>query len=174
MKRILSKGPRRGRRGFSLIEIMISAAVLGIGLAGVVQLHFTSVRGLASGRSITLASEIATQRAEFLAGREIDVLALPNCPRGTGNTPDCRLSVQAFAPTKSCTTWLAGSEVPLPTGADMPSELNMGYRRDVVVEAHPDTLNHNGSFLAIVSVCWRDAKGKIQQIQSQRLLVPGI
>jgi prepilin-type N-terminal cleavage/methylation domain-containing protein len=165
---------QRGRRGFSLIEVMISAGVLGIGLAGVIQLHVSSVRGLASGRSISLAGEIASQRVEFIGGRDIDVASLPTCPRGASGVVDCRANKGNFTATKTCSTWLAESDVPTPAGLEIPSEPNVGYRRDLVIEAHPDTLNHNGSFLAIVSVCWRDSSGNVQQIQSQRLLIPGI
>ena len=162
----------RAQAGFSLIEGMISAAVLSVGLLGVVELHRTSIRGLATGRALTVASQIAVQRAEQIGGREVDVLSLPNCPTAS-DTVGCKLSRKAFASPKTCTAWLSDSDVPTPAGVDFPSSANVGYRRDIVIEAHPDTNNHNGSFLATISVCWVDAKGYVQELRSQKLLVPG-
>jgi prepilin-type N-terminal cleavage/methylation domain-containing protein len=160
------------RRGFSLIEVMISGAVLSIGLLGVVELHRSSVRGLARGRAITVAGQIVAQRAEQLAGPAPDALTLPACPRA-GGVLGCRLSSSAFATSKTCTAWLLDSDVPSATGVDVPSTPDVGYRRDVVIEAHPDTTNHQGSFLATISVCWLDTQGKVQELQAQKLLVPG-
>lgn len=158
------------RRGFSLIEVMIASAVLAIGLLGIVELHRSSIRGLSRGRSMTVANEIIDQRAELITGRDPAVLlTCPTAADGAG----CRANSTSFTAAKPCTAWLMESDVPTPAGADVPSSTDIGFRRDVVIQAHPDTTNHSGSFLAIVSVCWRDPQGQIQQLQRQRLLVPG-
>src|SRR5262245_16850054 len=169
----MRKNAARGRRGFSLIEAMVSAAVLGIGLLGVVELHRSSVRGLAIGRSITVASQIASQRAELIAGREADALNLPSCPVAADNNVGCKATRDAFAADKTCTAWLLESDVPTPAGADVANAPNQGFRRDIVITPHPDTINHAGSFVATISVCWRDQKNFVQELRQQKLLVPG-
>lgn len=169
----MRKNAARSRRGFSLVEAMISAAVLGIGLMGVVELHRSSVRGLSIGRSVTVASQIAGQRAELIAGREADALNLPNCPVAADSLVGCKASRDAFATSKTCTAWMLESDVPTPAGVDVTSAPNQGFRRDIVISPHPDTINHAGSFVATISVCWRDQKNFVQELRQQKLLVPG-
>lgn len=162
---------QNSRRGFTLIEVMIAGAVLSIGLLGILELHRSSIRGLSRGRSMTVANEIIDQRAELITGRDPAVLlTCPTASDGAG----CRATRTTFTASKPCTAWLLESDVPTPAGADVPSSTDLGYRRDIVIQAHPDTTNHPGSYLAIVSVCWRDSQGQIQQLQRQRLLVPGV
>jgi hypothetical protein len=36
--------------------------------------------------------------------------------------------------------------------------------------AHPDGLNHPTSFLATVSVCWADSRGRLRMVQTSRVL----
>jgi len=58
------RGARRGRAGFTLIEVMIAMTVLSLGLFAVIQLQVVSVRGNAYARERTEAYEIALGVAE--------------------------------------------------------------------------------------------------------------
>ncbi|MEL6188976.1 MAG: prepilin-type N-terminal cleavage/methylation domain-containing protein, partial [Myxococcota bacterium] len=62
----MSKG-HSSRRGFSLVEAMISATVLGIALVGLVQMHTTSVQRTVESEKVGRATEIARQIADRTA-----------------------------------------------------------------------------------------------------------
>jgi len=62
-------GPRRRaarERGFTLVEIIVAAAVIGVGLVGVVAGFLHAVGGLEAGRQQTTAVFLAEQRMEHL------------------------------------------------------------------------------------------------------------
>ena len=63
--------PRQGQRGFTLIEIMISMALLVIGLLGVIALHATTVKGNRMSRELERARVYAQQLMEDLRGQTI-------------------------------------------------------------------------------------------------------
>lgn len=147
----------------------MSSGILGIGLTGLVDLHTSSMRGVKQGTTITIASAIANQRAELVATQEPDAAILPSCPPSL--PIGCRSTVSTFAPTKPCTVQVSSPDVPLPTGV---APANSGeYRMDTVIGAHPDAVNHIGSLLVTVSVCWSDVAGNVHEFQTSRLLVPG-
>ncbi len=55
-----------GETGFTLIEIIVAAAVIGVGLVGVVAGFLHAVGGLETGRQQTTAAFLAEQRMEEL------------------------------------------------------------------------------------------------------------
>ena len=57
---------RRGTTGFTLVEILIAAAVIGLGLVGVAAGFLHAVGGLEAGRQQTTAAFLAEQRIEQL------------------------------------------------------------------------------------------------------------
>jgi prepilin-type N-terminal cleavage/methylation domain-containing protein len=57
---------RRGATGFTLVEILIAAAVIGLGLVGVAAGFLHAVGGLEAGRQQTTAAFLAEQRIEQL------------------------------------------------------------------------------------------------------------
>lgn len=57
---------RRGASGFTLVEILIAAAVIGLGLVGVAAGFLHAVGGLEAGRQQTTAAFLAEQRIEQL------------------------------------------------------------------------------------------------------------
>ena len=57
---------RRGTSGFTLVEILIAAAVIGLGLVGVAAGFLHAVGGLEAGRQQTTAAFLAEQRIEQL------------------------------------------------------------------------------------------------------------
>ena len=56
----------RGKRGFSLIEVMIGIIFLAIGLLAVAGMQATSVRGNFFSSNVMLATYVAQDRLEFL------------------------------------------------------------------------------------------------------------
>ena len=70
-KRLRSRLPsgsrhHRGETGFTLVEILIAAAVIGLGLIGVAAGFVHAVSGLEAGRQQTTATFLAEQRIEQL------------------------------------------------------------------------------------------------------------
>ncbi len=82
----------RAERGFTLIEIMVSMALLVIGLLGVIALHATTVKGNRMSRELERARVFATQTMEDLRGRSmtdvesIATAGLPDVTTGDGVT----------------------------------------------------------------------------------------
>lgn len=161
-----------GERGFSMVETMVSTGVLGIGLAALIRLTGTTADSLADNRHHAEAHRIAQQRLEQLATQRPDVLLLPTCPL-SGAALGCREDRTRLTATKACTTWVDGPALPSATGSPAPTNpTERGYRLDVVIGPHPDTVHQANAFLATVSVCWEEA-GRVEEVQLARLLVPG-
>src|SRR5688572_17810828 len=54
------------RRGFSLIEVMMTSLILGVGVVGLASMYTSSARGVGSSRHRETATQIAVQRIERL------------------------------------------------------------------------------------------------------------
>lgn len=77
--------PRRGARGFTIIEVMMAAAILVVGFMGMIQALTIGSEMMATARRQTLANQMITQEIEKL--RLTDWSSLP--PSGTSSlTPD--------------------------------------------------------------------------------------
>lgn len=164
--------PSSGRSGFSFVEVLVSCALLGIGLLGLVDLHMSSLRGLGRGRFATGAKEVATQRGEHLATQAADLATMPSCPAG-GGPVGCFQDRNNLAPAKTCTQWLGDPDVPTPSGASIAGAGPRQFRMDTVIGPHPDATNHAAALLVTVSVCWTDESGIVEQVQARRMIVPG-
>lgn len=68
-----------GQRGFTLLEIMVSMALLVIGMLGIIAMHATAVKGNRMSRQLGRARVIAGQVMEDLRGKDLATL-------GTGGT----------------------------------------------------------------------------------------
>ena len=72
----MTQGKRSHRHkhasGFSILEAMVSAGILGIGLLGLVKLHVTSMDGLSRSFQITTGAEVARQVAEEIASQQTE------------------------------------------------------------------------------------------------------
>lgn len=120
----------RGAAGFTLVETLIAAAVIGLGLVGVAAGFLHAVGGLESGRQQTTATFLAVQRIEQLKAG-----ALNNFPDvTTANYPD-----EAYGSVSS-------------NGNTMAS-----YRRTVTIVDAPGGLGHTK--LAEVTVFYRPVVG---------------
>lgn len=152
------------RRGFSLLEVMISAAVLGVGVLAGVRLFTTGVEGNAWTRSRSTATTMAIQRLEQLGTRGVDLL-----PAGCTGPVGCKAGQQELAPPVPCTQQVDEMNVDVSV-----SEPNGKYRVDTVVEPHPDGGRQLGARVVTVSVCWQDPDGSVHEAQLDRLFVPNI
>ncbi len=56
----------RGSAGFTLVELLVSVALAGIGFLGLAALHANALRTSAVGRDTTVATALATQEIETL------------------------------------------------------------------------------------------------------------
>ena len=180
---------RRSRAsGFSLIEAMVAAAILGFALVGLVQLHKSSMRGTARATNLGRASEVARQLAETAASQ--DFTQLPNCAPGAGPAggqlpappAGCRATVEpsgVFAGVKpgSCTFYVDAAAVPsVDPGLNNDAAVNpqLRYRVDTAISQHPDTNNYPDTAVVTVWVCWLDEGGLVREISTSRLVTQGL
>lgn len=162
---------RASARGFTLVEVLISAVLLGIGVMALAELHASSIRGVKEGASITAATQIATQVMETLSAQAADDMVLPVCPNNGAR--GCRANDRDLEPPKACTSWLATAEVPDPNGDSQTGATGEGYRVDTVIEVHPSVADFPNAVLITTSVCWMDRTGGVHELQTQRVLSPG-
>jgi prepilin-type N-terminal cleavage/methylation domain-containing protein len=179
---------RPGQAGFSLIEAMVAAAILGLALVGLVQLHKTSMRGTVQATNTGRAAEVARQLAESAASQEY--AQLPACPPGAGPAggqlppapAGCRATlgpsaVYAAAKPGQCTYYVDGAAVPTVDPAastDAAVNPNLRYRVDTAVSQHPDTNNYPDTALVTIWVCWLDEGGQIRELTTSRLVTLGL
>jgi type IV pilus assembly protein PilV len=75
------RGPRRGERGFTVIEVLIALLVLLAGMAGILSLQMTSVQATGFSRHATEASILAEDKIEWLRTQPLATLV-------SGSEPD--------------------------------------------------------------------------------------
>jgi prepilin-type N-terminal cleavage/methylation domain-containing protein len=193
------KVDRRTRRGFSLLEALIAAAVLGIGLIALVKLHTSALRGMRTTRDQASASDIATQIADYIATQQN--VTPPACDPPSGPDPGCRVGgaeSRDFTAVRGagCTDWYEGAPIPdargqLPGSAPtLAAATQQGYPyrvdRVVLTPTNPtndgvtlDTANHvtvDGfapPYILQVYVCWRDDQNYVRQIMTSRYVFSG-
>lgn len=164
----MSAGRSSSRRGFTLIEVMITSVILGVGVMGLVGLYTSSARGVGGSRVHTTATQVALQRLEQIAG---SADALPACDGPIG----CRASRSELAPPLGgsrtggfdCTQYTNGM------GESAVAAAGTGrYRIDTVVEPHPSTSQDDEGRFVSVSVCWVGDGNVVEQVLAQRFVLP--
>ncbi len=159
---------RQHSRGFSLIEVMVTSVILGMGVIGVANLFTSSARGVGTSRMRETATQVALQRLERLATSP--AAALPTC----GGVVGCRATGEAMMPDLGtspdlyeCTQYVDDMGPSDPTARTTGGLA--GYRLDTVVSPPPSLTQNDDARLISVSVCWTDTSGRIQQVLMQRL-----
>jgi prepilin-type N-terminal cleavage/methylation domain-containing protein len=189
---------RRLRRGFSLIEAMVAAGVLGIALLGLVRLHTSAMRGTVQADSIGRGAEVARQLADMVAST--NMTALPAWLAACGPGPaaplpanfGCRAQIggdrvrgQGFAAVKGgCTFFMEGAGVPSSVDPNVAPSLATGstrnavaplsgeFRVDVALSAHPNPASYPNTALVTVWVCWMDSEGgSVREVETRRVLL---
>ena len=188
MRRVAKVGKSRKNAGFSLVEAMVAAAILGVALLGLVQLHKSSLRGTVRSQNVGQAAEVARQLAETTASQPFN--QLPNCPPGAtvrlsqppgGVPPGCRASWgpgTTPSPVKGngCTFYSDGANVPPVDPAAGDASVVAGsqrYRVDTTVSRHPNATLPNTAVVNVY-VCWNEPTGEIREITSSRLVTVGL
>lgn len=161
-----------GRLGFSLVEMLVATALLGVGLTGLVRMYTTAARGVAENEARALGIRAAAQRAEALATMTPE--ALPAC----SGAPTCRdadglgfTTDLGPAGAFECTRWVDGPDVAGPGAAAQARGTRL--RVDTHLAPHPETSRHEDALVLTVSVCWADGGGRVHEVQTRRVLVPG-
>lgn len=90
----------RGSGGFTLLELMVSLAILSIGLLGVAAMQVTAVKANASGGSVTIANNLARNATERIIKNSVNAGSYAGMNTGTGSRPNC----PDIAPTPVCAT----------------------------------------------------------------------
>lgn len=152
----------------TLIEVLVSSLVLGFGVVALAELFTTSVRTDADGRARDVATQLALLRVEQLATIPVD--RLPACgPVGT-----CRLDRANYAPARAATPDLACTQIVdderIPD--DTTSLATGKYRIDTAIFTPTGATQQAEARIALISVCWTDIRGVVQQVQAERLMVP--
>ncbi|MBK6684041.1 MAG: prepilin-type N-terminal cleavage/methylation domain-containing protein [Deltaproteobacteria bacterium] len=166
----LRSAPRSGRRGLTLVESMITAVVLGIGVMGLVSLYGTAGRGVTVSRDQTSALELARQRLERLSTASVD--DLPAC----GGPPSCRQNLSTFANPKGavgtypCTQFVDGMDGTAPAVGQASGR----FRIDTSIDVPSGSAQQAGALVVTVSVCWSEDGRTIRQLALERMLVPEV
>ena len=174
-----SRYPRHSRRGFKLVETLVSMAILSIAAAGLVRLHSSIVRGIASSEDMSVAMDVAAQRLEELV--PLGPTGIPNCVAAT--PPGCaaggRQTLEIALTdviwnggTFNCSRWVDSADVPMVGGVAIPA--GSRFRVDTQVQDHAGTQQNAGARVLTISVCWEDLDSQVRQVQNARLLVPGV
>lgn len=161
---------RKGRAGFSLMEVMVSGLLLGLGVAALVKLYTHSSSGIRESRHRSVATQLALQRLESIAG--LGVEQAPGCPASNGCMEDIGQLSPELAPVGGfdCTMKVRDSGF-----VEGQEDVDDGlFRVDVALVDHPDLNQMAGSQFLRVSVCWTEDGLRFQQVQLERLLVPEV
>lgn len=125
------KGPHRGlgAKGFTLIEVMIAAAVFSVGMLAVLTMEFTSLNAFASARDQTVAAELsnrtmAVMRTEMLNWQLSGNNEIPTTPVYGGPSPF--ETSQSFLTTMSQTPWIWNAATPTPVNEQLRPSLQFG------------------------------------------------
>jgi type IV pilus assembly protein PilV len=73
-----------GKKGFTLIEVLIGLIILAIGILAIAGMQITSIAGTSFSNNLTQASVLAQDRLEFLKGLSLNDARLDT---GTHNDP---------------------------------------------------------------------------------------
>jgi hypothetical protein len=148
---------------------MVTAMVLGIGVAGLVTLYTTADRGLVVSKEQSAALELARQRLERLT--TTSPADLPQCSGQVGCRKDLRnlWPDRGVAGTYPCTQWIDGM-----SAADPRTGTTGRFRVDTTLTAPTAPGQQSGAQIISVSVCWQGADTQIKEITLERLLVPEV
>ncbi|MBK8014484.1 MAG: hypothetical protein IPK13_24430 [Deltaproteobacteria bacterium] len=159
---------KKTTRGFSLLETVAAALVLGVGTLAITRSFTVSQQELSWTRSHAIARNLMRQRLADFSTKPVE--ELPAC----AGVPGCRLSRTEMASelgvvgSFACTQYSDGRTILPDSGASTSEGL---FRIDTLVEDHPEIARFPTGHLLTVSVCWRDQHGAIQEVRSRQVVL---
>jgi prepilin-type N-terminal cleavage/methylation domain-containing protein len=169
----MTKTHERQQAGFSLLEVLVATAILGVGLAALGRQYITAAHGVADSDGRAQAAMAAAQRIEALSTMEAD--EVPACAASVSCRAANGVDFVADLPPVggfACTRWVDGPDVFGPSAR--PRAAGQKFRIDASVVPHPDAARQPDGRLLTVNVCWRGADGRVHELQARRVLVPGV
>lgn len=186
---------RRAQRGFSILEALVAAGVLGIALTALVKLHTASMRGTVQSGRLGEATEVARGLADHFAmraattplacspGAGAPFVAMPACVGVAGTSPLSTNVGTACVSPNDCDAVIPpggnggggcffdydvfGDATAPPAG----EPINRRFRVRIMESQNPSGV---GTRVTAI-VCWRDDNSsQTRQIVSDRIVVPGI
>lgn len=187
---MVGSSTRLDRAGFSMIEAMVSAAVLGIGLTALVNAHISSIRGVDHSNESVIATSLAQQIADDFAVVQRGAAApmfpaacddlVPRNIQGCAADNGIGFAGVASGP---CTRYfeegaLPGGGVSVFDGAlyssGQTTDPGYGFRVDIYASPHPDpSIDIADSRVIDVYVCWRDANSmgrRVREVHETRVV----
>ncbi len=178
----------RGNAGFTLVEIMISATVLVVGLLGFAQVIAYSVGSTTTNQETNLAVEAARAKIEEIQTANFDDLfALYNPiggddPGGAGTAPGNTFTVPGLQPDPNDPDGIVGQVIiPTMVGATGGWEIRedfqsagLGTPRDLSGDGVIDQLDHSGDYGIMpvqVQLQWRGVRG-VSRMDFKVLVAP--
>jgi hypothetical protein len=149
---------------------MVSGLLLGLGVAALVRLYAHSADGIRESRHQAVATQLALQRLESLAGLGVELA--PDCPASAGCLRDITELAAEQPPVAGYDCTMMVRESGFTEGQQ--SEAEGLFRVDVALLDHPDLNQMAGSRFLRVSVCWTEDGRKFEQVQLERLMVPEV
>lgn len=155
------------RAGFSLIEVMVSGVLLGLGVMVLAEMFGASSDGLSLGKGRSIGRQLALQRLESLSASGPDLL--PACPPSDG----CRADFSSLNAPLGAVDGFDCTQTVLESGfvAEQVDRPDGRYRVDVSVADPTDPNQIEGARLLRVSVCWLQ-DGRVEEVRVARLVVP--
>lgn len=171
-----------------MLEALTSAAVLGIALLGLVQMHTASMKSTEAGEDIGRAMEMARQLGDQTATQPLEQIPAacgdPNLPLA-GGPQGCRATLgpgTTFSTPRGapCTQYVDEDVVvDATTGAITPVTLDQNgnprrnhFRVDFRLTSHPN--GGPNTAMVHVWVCWRDLSGKVNEVYTNRTKIRGV
>lgn len=156
------------RRGFTLVEVMTSSLVLGVGVMAAVKVYSTGTRGRAQSARRTMAERVVERRLDALDARGSE--RLPQC----SGDKSCLDAAGELTPVKSssgnypCTQLMSRPSLKNRESSETGGKMRM----DTMVWSHVDSDQDTASRMVLVSVCWRDPQGRVHEVHGSRLIMP--
>lgn len=169
-----SAAPKVARRGFSLLELLVSVSVFGIAMAALTTLQVTTTALSRSNQETAVALDAAQGILEAVRAAEFDqVFALYNANPAddpAGGAPGAAFAVRGLTPAPGDADGMVG-EVHFPgDGLVLREDVDepaLGMPRDLDLDGNQDGADHKDDYRILpylVRVRWRGAGG-VHQIE---------
>ncbi|MEO1227562.1 MAG: type II secretion system protein [Myxococcota bacterium] len=158
----------RRRRGFTLIEVMTSALVLGVGVMAAVKVYSAGTKGRARVAQRTMAERAVERRLDSLEAKGAQRLPVCTGDKSCVDTAGELTPMKSSAGAYPCTQLMDRSSLKNREASTADGKMRMDTR----TWAHTDSEQDTTSQMVKVSVCWRDTEGRVHEVHGTRLVMP--